>query len=251
MKILLAIANYGSTNKAYLLKCLSEYNSYKKYKIDCHLYVTENIDVSSFKNLNITVHKYNQDIKDKLPFEHKILFSSNINKYEYYLYCEDDILITENNVDSWINVQNSLPMEFVCGFVRYEIKNDSEIKHFTDLNHLHSVHRGSTNKSIRHKYIINDKLYAEPYNFHQGSYLINNDILHKVLNTGNYFSNKHYVGNLEGAASDIYMNCNIIKIIPIFNIDEFCIHHLSNKYISMECYNNYNTPNNKNWETWE
>jgi len=228
--ILLAMAHYGSTNRNYFLSCLREYNSFKKYVLDVHLYLTEELDVSEFSNLKITQHIFDPSIGHYLTHEHKQLFAENLDLYNYFIYSEDDMLITESHMDAYVGVQLMLSTPFVCGFMRYELRKDSDYKFLIDNHPIHSCHRGG-NRVVKDNYMIFSEPYFEVYNFHQAFYILPNSLMRFVLNSGRYMENDyHYAGILEGAASNIFFKCGLIKIIPRNRVSEFIVHHLSDRY---------------------
>ena len=155
--------------------------------------------------------------------------------FDYYIYCEDDVLITKENFETFVNVQKNLPPPYVCGFLRYELKDGDDYKYLIDCHPAHSCHRGGGKKIIKDNYTINGKSYFEPYNIHQGSHILANYVLEAVsLGKNSYFKKEsHYAGVLEGAASDVYLDCGLIKVIPRDDVSKLLTHHLPNKYVKM------------------
>jgi hypothetical protein len=96
-----------------LIENLRSYNSFVDYKITIHLLLTEDIDCSEFSNLIIHKHIYDYSIQQYLGVQHKQIFLDNIDKYDYFLFLEDDILINEKNINTYINVQQNLPLPFI------------------------------------------------------------------------------------------------------------------------------------------
>lgn len=245
-KILIAIPHYGSSNRKWLYKCLSEYNKFKNYSIDVHLYTTDNFDIPIFENLSIYNSSYDSSIGQMLVHEHKLWFNELKNDYDYYIYCEDDVFITSDVFESYVDIQSKLKSPFACGLMRYEFKDENGYKFLFDQHPVHSVHRGG-NKIIKENYIIKDESYFEVYNIHQGCYILNRELLNRVIDSGHYLDRVgYYAGHpLEGAASDVYYKCGIIKLIPRNRVNELLVHHLPNKYVNMlpEIYTEDTTPN--------
>ena len=91
------------------MRCLEEYNRFKKYEVNCILLLTDkSIDVSVFPNIQFSVHFYDPGIKHNLALKHRELMAKEQGKFDYYLYMEDDILLTEEVFDFWITEQNSI-----------------------------------------------------------------------------------------------------------------------------------------------
>ena len=232
--VLLVIAHYGSGNRKYFLECLKEYNSYNGYSITAHLLLTEDIDCSEFSNLNIIKHIYPLSIRYNLTYEYKPIFYYEMGKFDYYVYTEDDNFITQQNFDAFISTQATLPFPYVCGFLRYEYKENDDYKYLFEAHPVHSCHRGGTTV-IKANYIINDEPYFEVYNIHQSSHILTKVMMDYLrANHAHYFERIcHYVGIAEGAASDVYYDCGLTKVIPRNRASEFIIHHMIDKYVRM------------------
>ena len=151
------------------------------------------------------------------------------------MYCEDDILITEANFDAYVDIQNKLPLPYVCGFLRYENKVGSDQKWLID-NHPSSSCLRFGKTVIKDNYILNGEDYFEVYNFHQGCYVLTKKLMNYVIDGGFYRTfNDHYAGReLKGAASNVFMKGGITKVIPRKRVGELLIHHLPNKYMSTD-----------------
>ncbi len=244
--ILLAITHYGTSNREYFLKCLREYNSFKNYLITAHILLTNDLDCSEFKNIKIEKHILPESLKHWFVHETKPIMYENRNNFDYFIYCEDDVLITEENFESFAFTQKNLPLPYICGFLRYELLNNDDYKYLFDNHPIHSQHRKG-NVPIKQTHTINGLEYIEPYNPHQGCHILTLELM-KYLEDKSpiYFEKKPiYVGILEGCASDIYYNCGLTKIIPKNNISKFLVHHLPNKYVNTQpqYYNKDTTPN--------
>jgi hypothetical protein len=245
MKVLLAIPHYGSNNRQHLLTCLREYNSYKECEITVHIYATEEFDVSEFKNLNIFFAIFPKDIGQMLVHQHKPWFVELRNQFDYFFYCEDDILVPYVVFQTYLKIQKTLPSPYACGFLRYEHKPNNNYKFLFDQHPVHSVHRGGTT-IIKSNYIINGEDYFEVYNIHQGCYLLTQELLNLAINKNTYLDQSgYYAGHpLEGAASDVYFKCGITKVIPRSEVSNLIVRHLPDKYVNMlpDIYTELTTP---------
>ena len=248
--ILISIPHYGSKNRKYLFESLTELNLFKKYKLDIHIYCTDKVNFDEFDNLYITQHIFNKNIGVNLTHQHKKLFLNHINDYDYFMYLEDDVLIKESTIDSFIEEQNSLPFPFICGFLRYELKENNQYKFLCDCHPCHSVHRNGFNV-VKSNYLINNKKYFEPYNIHQASYILTKNIFHEISKEKYLDEYNNYVGILEGAASNVYYNMGLIKVIPRENLDKLLIRHIPNTYVQKlnYFYTEDSTPNDIKLQT--
>ena len=245
--ILVAIAHYGSNNREYLEKCLREYQAYfPEYVVTVYLYLTEMIDVKEYPGLKIYVTIYKPEIGKMLVVQHKQMFHELRGLYDYYIYCEDDVAISLTKFNSYASIQNELPVPYVCGFLRYEYKDGNPYRFLFDQHPIHSCHRGGTTV-IKSNYIIKNEPYFEVYNFHQGCYVLTRKLLQHAIDSGKYLEqDNYYVGSpLEGAASDVFYKCGIVKVIPRNRVDKLLVPHLPNKYVKMlpDIYTENTTPN--------
>ena len=118
MKILIAIANYGTKNARYLEKVLDEYRSMTRFPLD--IVVLSNIPKDLGPGVEVIVGLPTKD-PWSLPFGHKALFAERMQQYDLFIYSEDDTLITERNIDAFITMTKILPEKYIAGFLRYEI----------------------------------------------------------------------------------------------------------------------------------
>ncbi|MGZ3611690.1 MAG: class I SAM-dependent methyltransferase, partial [Ktedonobacteraceae bacterium] len=56
-----------------------------------------------------------------LPFGHKKLFAENVNRYDLFIYTEDDTLIRKENILSYLRATEELGEDLLPGFIRYEL----------------------------------------------------------------------------------------------------------------------------------
>jgi 2-polyprenyl-3-methyl-5-hydroxy-6-metoxy-1,4-benzoquinol methylase len=168
-----------------------------------------------------------------LPFGHKKLFAERADKYDLFIYTEDDILITEKNISAVSKVTQILPENEIAGFLRYEIealeqKDNRAVKKywFPDVHgHFHWV--PDSVKSIE-KYT-----FASFTNEHSACYILTNEQLKKAINSGGFVVGLHdgRYDLLCTAATDPYTQCGFTKVICISSLDDFLVHHLSNKHV--------------------
>ena len=250
--ILIAIPHHGTKNRIYFFQMLKEFNSFKKYNIFLHVFSTEEFNFDEFDNLTITQHIFDNNIGQILTHKHKSLFYENRNNYDYFMYCEDDVLITESIMDAFVEEQNNLPVQYICGFLRYELKENNSYKFLCDSHPCHSIHRGGYD-IIKNNYILNNKEYFEPYNIHQASYVIPKNIFNNIPFEKYLSDTNNYVGILEGAASNIFFKCGLTRVIPRDKIKKLLIHHLPNTYVKKfhEFYTEESTLDENKLKEWQ
>ncbi|KKQ53542.1 MAG: Methyltransferase family protein [Parcubacteria group bacterium GW2011_GWD2_38_11] len=246
-KILVCIPSYGSGQVEYLKTILREYNS-MHFDIDVAVFLTDDINLSEFDNIRIKKFRFDPSIGLMLPHQHKEYMAENVDKYDLFIYSENDILITERNIRYFLQYSQKLKgTPFIPGFVRFELKND-------DYVYLIDFHSGNCtlrhgpfwmrfyalkhylikNKIIEYKLVLDGETYFEPNNLHQASYLLTSDQFRAVLSSGNYFLGPDggFGAVLESAASDVYFRCNLTKLVNLDHIEDSLIHHLPNKYVN-------------------
>lgn len=250
--MLVVIANYGSKQIKYLKRIMQEYNNFRKYKIKVILISTEHINGLEHKNLEIKQEIFDASLGYWLAHRHKKFIAENKDKFDIFVYSENDMLITEENIDVFAkHSKNLFKTNLVPGFLRYETNNG---KCLIDLHPNHAANRIpfyfaakyvismlpektalalGLHPIIRKSNIqINGKRYFKVQNLHQGSYALTKEQLGKVLKSGNYFNEKkNYAGIREGAASNVYANCGITKVVSLDDLEGSLIHHLPEKYI--------------------
>ncbi len=221
MKILVSIANYGTKNDGYLSRVLAEYRS-MPYDID--LVVTSNIPKDLDKDVEVLVGLPSKN-PHSLPFAHKRVFAERKDAYDLFIYTEDDILITQRNIEAFLRVEKILPANEMVGFFRSEQYPDGR-KYYPEAHAFHHWMPGSLKT-------IGDHTFARFTNEHSGCYALTRSQLARAIASGGFLVAPHEYkhGMLESAATDPYMQCGLEKWVCVSHFDEFLVPHLPNKYI--------------------
>src|SRR5687768_12101494 len=98
MKILVAIANYGTKNDRYLSRVLSEYRS---MPYDLNLVALSNLKKDLGADVEVVVG-VPQKNPWSMPFSHRRIFAERQDAYDLFLYSEDDMLVTERNIAAFM-----------------------------------------------------------------------------------------------------------------------------------------------------
>jgi 2-polyprenyl-3-methyl-5-hydroxy-6-metoxy-1,4-benzoquinol methylase len=222
MKILVAIASWGSKNDSHLARLIQEYNS-----------MPFQVDVVVFSNLSKPVGPGAKvcvvDLKGKnpwsLPFTHKKLFADHVNDYDLFIYSEDDTLITESNIRAFLRACEVLEGNEIPGFFRFERGTDGRINY----PELHGPFRWDC-ESVRQR---KDQVFATFTNEHSACYVLTRDQLKRAIASGGFLVEPHF-GKYDlicSAATDPYTQCGFEKVIGISSLDDFLVHHIPNTYI--------------------
>lgn len=221
MKILVAIANYGTKNDSYLARLLTEYRS-MAHEVDFVL--LSNIAKNLGPDVEVRVGLPSED-PWSLPFGHQQIFAERLSKYDLFIYSEDDTLVTERNVRAFVEASSALPENEIPGFLRYEQGPDGQIN-YCDVHG--GYHWDSQFVGSRGKYTV-----AFFTNEHAACYLLTRQQLQRAVESGGYLVGPHKgkYDLLCTAATDPYTQCGFKKVICISDLDDFLLHHLPNRYI--------------------
>ena len=206
MKILVSIATYGTKNVEYLNRVIDEYASFSKYDVDIVVHGTvpltrSDIEFVKYENPKNTV------------FLHRNEFIAKQNDYDFFLFTEDDMLIPESTVDTYIEYDKNLPQNYSLGFLRYETTPENT-KYLIDLWLNINSYNFIKDENIK---IANEKFFCVT-NPHQACYIVSKSKLKYIIENSNYLIDGTDVG-LETASSGIftdwYLGTGVLnKVIP-------------------------------------
>lgn len=219
-RVLVAIASYGSGNDRYLAQLLDEYRT---MPFDVDIVVLSNIDKNLGPGVEMRVGLPSKN-PWSLPFAHKTLFAERADKYDVFVYSEDDILITEAHLRAFLDVTAELADNELAGFLRIEKRPDGRVS-FPDVHwNFHWEPQSIISRG--------DHLLARFTNEHAACYVLTREQLAKAISSGGFLVEPHEekYDLLCTAATDPYTQCGFTKLIPISRLGDFAVHHLSNKY---------------------
>ncbi|MBM4027074.1 MAG: class I SAM-dependent methyltransferase [Planctomycetes bacterium] len=221
MRVLVAIANYGTKNDVYLERLLTEYRSLP-YRVD--LVVLSNLAKDLGPDVEVRVGLPDRD-PWSLPFGHKQLFADRRDDYDLFIYSEDDMLIGRRQIEAFLEVTPSLPDDQIAGFLQYE--EDAQGR-----RHCPAVHTFChwVPGSVRQ---YGSEVYAYLTNEHAACYLLTRAQLQRALASGGFLVPPHkgFYDLLCTAATDPYTQCGFTKVLCLTRIEDFLVYHLPNKYI--------------------
>jgi O-antigen/teichoic acid export membrane protein len=223
MKILLSIVNFGNSNQQYLNRMLDEYRSMDSFDID--IVVHSNISKALGPDVEVIVGLPTKN-PWTLPFAHKKTFAERRNQYDLYIYVEDDIRLTQQHIEAYLWASSVLSEDCICGFTRFELTDTGE-RSYAD---VHSFYRWDPSSVIHRE----GETFATLTNEHSALYILSKNQLNRAIDSGGYLlppNQRNNYGLPETAATDPYTVCGFQKVICISRFNEFCLHHLPNKYI--------------------
>jgi hypothetical protein len=106
------IVSYNSENP-YVKSVIDELNKVA----DVILFTTKKHNYQVYDTIYLP-----ESIGRDLVYEPRKWVVNNIDKWEYFLYNEDDIFIPVESVNNVIHLYETLPGNFIPGFIRYETK---------------------------------------------------------------------------------------------------------------------------------
>ena len=221
IKILTIIANYGTKNDHYLRRLVKEYQS-MAYNV--HVVVFTNLVKKFSENVEVVVEAPKGDPWG-FPFALRRIFAERLNDYDLFIYSEDDTLITQLNISSFLQVTQELPESEIAGFIRSERGSGGE--RYISTAHAH-FHWDPRSVVARGPY-----LFASFTNEHSACYLLTKEQLRQAIESGGFLIAPHQ-GRYhlpETAATDPYTQCGFRKVICISRIGDFILPHLPNKYV--------------------
>ncbi len=206
----------------YLKKLLEEYSS---MPFEINIVVLSNISKDLGPDIEVMVGLPTKDPRS-LPIGHKRFFADKVNDYDLFIYTEDDILITEKNIRSFLEVTKILPDNEIAGFTLYETYSEGKIYYCSIFGKYHW-----DPKSVK---TYGEYTFAYLTNEHSASYLLTQKQLKKAIDSGGFLINprKPRYYSLETlvvtAGKDPYARCGFNKMICISHIENFRLHHLPN-----------------------
>lgn len=220
LRMLVAIASYGAKNLQFLQKIIAEYRS-MALQVDIVVLTNAAKDLGPGVDVRVGLPTRNPW---SLPFAHKPIFAAAADRYDLFLYSEDDILITEAHIRALLRVTRHLLPDEVAGFLRYEL--DQEGNRW--LPEIHGAFHWKP-EAVRRRgpYVI-----GEFTNEHAACYVLTQAQLHAALRSGGFLTGPHEGRHdmLCTAATDPYTCCGLRKVVCISELDAFLVHHMSNRY---------------------
>ena len=223
-KILAVIVNFGESQLQYLDKVVAEFESFKDFEVD--IIIHSNIELQIFEQQynNVKVNVIDDlDDYEKLPFTTRKTIYDNRDNYDFFIYNENDHLFKESHIKSFIDIQKSLPENYIAGHMQYEEYDEG---YFYPAYHAHYTWDYSSVQKF------GDYIVAEFTNKHQASFLLNKEQLHFVISKIDFLNDNIRDGyNIKPRAGTTpYTSAGLKKVIPISHFKDFMLHHLPNKY---------------------
>ena len=221
LRLLVVIASFGEKNLDYLKSVI---RTYQGMSLDVGIIVVSNAPKDLGPDVRVIVGLPTKN-PWSLPFAHKPIFAEQADAYDLFIYSEDDMAVTEKNIQAFLRITPHLEPNEIAGFLRYEV-DPSGTWSLPDVHD--SFHWKADSVRRRDHYTI-----AQFTNDHAGFYILTRGHLRKALASENYLRPPYEgrYGFLETAATDPYTCCTFRKVICISDLNDFLIHHTPNKYL--------------------
>lgn len=221
LRVLVAIASYGEKNLGFLATLIERYQS-MSMAVDV-LVLSE-----APKRLPATVQVVvGLPVKNpwSLPFGHKQVFARNLERYDLFVYSEDDIEVTEQHLQAFIRATKVLPSNNIAGFLRVE-RSATGAGWMPD---AHGPFRWKPESVSQHDGLV----FAEYTNEHAAFFVLTRAQLRDAIASGGFLRAPHEgrYDMLCTAATDPYTSCGLRKVICVSELDAFLVHHMSNRYV--------------------
>lgn len=229
MKILVSISQYGIDQENYLKEIISEFKHYKNHTVDITVHGTIPLNIPEIEFI-----RHDPCIRKNLVFKHRKEFIEKLNDYDLFIYTENDMLIKEDAIDTYLKYDSSLPMDYCLGFIRFEHRAQDMNLYLPDMNEYWGL------AVSEKKLTINGNDYFGLFNIHQGCWMLTREKLKHICNTPHFIYEND---SLEHGASSIFnemgwnfkLGGSIKKIYTRHKEDlsKCLIHHLSDKYCNI------------------
>lgn len=221
MRILAAVAHYGTKNRCFLERMLQGFES-MTHDVDVVVLSEAPKDLGPDVEVIVGLPSENPW---SLPFAHRQLFADRRDDHDLFLYAEDDTLLLQRHVDAFVELARRLPDGYLPGFMRYETRPDGSRSYST----IHSHYRWDPSSVFRHDGLT----FASFTNPHGAAYLLTREQLHRAIDSGGFLVPPHEgeYDMLVSAATDPYTRCGFRKVLCLERIDDLLLHHLPNVYL--------------------
>jgi len=223
MRILVTIANHGVGRPEMVQRLIDEYKSLPHEVL---IVLLSDREKPTSPGVEVAVGAPT-DNPYSLPFAHRGLFARHKNDFDLFIYSEDDTLLTNANLQRWLELNEKLPPHMVPGFIRHE-EDPSGLRTYPS---FHSGFHWQTETITKH----GDEVVAAYSNLHSALYAIDRPALDLALESGNFDVAPHSgrYDMLVMAGAGPFINCGLDRVLPLSRLRELSLHHLPNDYVGV------------------
>jgi 2-polyprenyl-3-methyl-5-hydroxy-6-metoxy-1,4-benzoquinol methylase len=221
LRLLVVIASYGEKNLELLKRMIQ---TYKSLSLAVDVVVVSNAPKELGPDVRVVVGLPTSD-PWSLPFAHKAVLADNVDRYGLFAYGEDDMRITDENIQAFLRATPQLASNEIAGFLRYEVGPGGA---WSMPDVFGPYHWKAESVKRRGDYTV-----AEFTNEHAAFYLLTRSHLKKAIASGGFLREPNQ-GRYDlacTAATDPYTSCGFRKVVCVSHLKDFLIHHSSNRYV--------------------
>lgn len=221
MRLLVAIAHHGTKNRPHLDRMLQAFRD-MSHEVDVVLLTEVAKDLPVDVEQRVGLPSANPW---SLPFAHRPLFVDRMEDYDLFLYAEDDTLIEQRHIDTFLELSSRVPEGYLPGLMRFEVAPAGERSMCT----VHSYYRWEPGSVFE----AGGLTFARFTNDHGACYLLTREQLRRAVASGGYRLDPHEsrYDMLVSAATDPYTDCGFTKIFCLERLEDMLVHHLPNIYL--------------------
>ena len=226
-RVFVEISHFGSGQEGYLQRVLDQYAAVRSFRIELLIDHTEPLTVRLPETLIVRLRRFPPEIGMALPFVHRGVFAQCVEEYDLFVYTENDMLITEDNLQAYCELSALLPPEYLTGFLRFEERDGA--RYLIDAHRSFPVFQRAVES-------IGERRWFSIANLHQGSTVLTRAQLQRALASRQFVVPPHQssaYGALECGATDAYSQCGFQhKVLPAGpELARLLIWHMPNKYV--------------------
>jgi SAM-dependent methyltransferase len=221
VRVLVGVAHHGHKNRAFLERMLAEFRQ-MDHDVDVVIFSESAKDLG--RDVEVRVGLPTPD-PWSLPFAHRPLFAERRDEYDVFVYAEDDTLVRQRTLDTFVELSELLPEGVVPGFMRFEERPDGSRSYCS----IHSYYRWLPGSTFRSGGLT----FAAFTNEHAACYALTRAQLHRAISSGGFLVAPHQgaYDMLVSAATDPYTRCGMEKVVCVERLDDLLLHHLPNVYL--------------------
>lgn len=221
MRVLVTIASHGLKNMSFLESIL---DSYRRMPFEIDLVVLSDAQKELGSDIEVVTGAPTSDPRS-LPFAHRKIMADRRTDYDLFIYSEDDTRVRYNNILAFLEISAHLPVNYLPGFMRYELTQSGDRSIAT----MHSGYHWNLD-SVE---CFRGDIFASYSNDHAACYMLKRADLDRAIDSGGFLIPPHSgrYDMLVSAATDPYTRCGFRKVLCLSRIDDFLLHHLPNVYI--------------------
>ncbi len=120
MKIYYSTAIWAHEQEDFLRQCLTKWEA-MPHEVHAHVDCTVNLDFTDFKTpVTQYLNPYEEHKKYTQTWHHRARMMTVLDDYDLFVYAEDDILITEENINYYLIETERLPPDKIISFIRVQ-----------------------------------------------------------------------------------------------------------------------------------